>query len=127
DTARGPVVIGAVSRGVNNAATPCGGGGIYVRTDKIVQWIEQTVGKPVAKDACANVTGEDPDDGSGTDPGTGTGDGTEEGDDFAYGAVSGGCSVGGSPATSGVSLAFLALGMMFAGRRRRRGALAAKP
>ena len=31
-----PWSIGAVSRGVDGASTPCGGGGIYVRTDKIV-------------------------------------------------------------------------------------------
>ena len=55
DTAGGPVVIGAVSRGIANAATPCGAGGIYVRTDKIVAWIEATAGKPIAKDACDDV------------------------------------------------------------------------
>jgi uncharacterized protein (TIGR03382 family) len=53
DTDRGPVLIGAVSRGVDNAATPCGGGGIYVRTDKIVTWIEDIVGESVTKDACS--------------------------------------------------------------------------
>jgi endonuclease G len=52
DTPNGAVLIGAVSRGVNGASTPCGGGGIYVRTDKIVEWIENTTHKAVAKDAC---------------------------------------------------------------------------
>lgn len=52
ETAGGPVVIGAVSRGVDNAQTPCGGGGIYVRTDKIIQWIEETAGRTIAKDDC---------------------------------------------------------------------------
>ena len=32
---RGAVLVGAVSRGVDGSSTPCGGGGIYVRTDKI--------------------------------------------------------------------------------------------
>lgn len=52
DTPAGPVVIGAVSRGVDGAATPCGGGGIYVRTDKLVAWIEETSGREIAKDDC---------------------------------------------------------------------------
>ena len=52
DTDRGSILVGAVSRGVDNADTPCGGGGIYVRTDKIVTWIEDTVGQDVTKDAC---------------------------------------------------------------------------
>jgi endonuclease G len=52
DTPNGAVLIGAVSRGVDGASTPCGGGGIYVRTDKIIDWIESTTHKTVAKDAC---------------------------------------------------------------------------
>lgn len=52
DTPNGAVLIGAVSRGVDGASTPCGGGGIYVRTDKIVEWIESTTHKTVAKDTC---------------------------------------------------------------------------
>ncbi|MBV8759649.1 MAG: trypsin-like serine protease [Deltaproteobacteria bacterium] len=62
DTDRGPILIGAVSRGVDGAAQPCGGGGIYVRTDKVVSWIESTTHRTIAKDDCglgsdaANVT-----------------------------------------------------------------------
>jgi uncharacterized protein (TIGR03382 family) len=52
DTPNGAVLIGAVSRGVDGSATPCGGGGIYVRTDKIIEWIESTTKKTVAKDNC---------------------------------------------------------------------------
>ncbi len=57
DTERGPIVVGAVSRGVDNTATPCGGGGIYVRTDKIISWIEETAGKDIAKDDCTAADG----------------------------------------------------------------------
>ena len=53
DTPRGAVVIGAVSRGVDGAATPCGGGGIYVRTDKVIAWIEETAARAIAKDDCS--------------------------------------------------------------------------
>lgn len=101
ETARGPIVIGAVSRGVNNAATPCGSGGIYVRTDKIVQWIEETAGKSVSKDDCA-------------------------GEDFSADVVEDetapadevGCSSTGS-STSTLGFGALALGLALARRRRR--------
>jgi endonuclease G len=52
DTPRGVIAIGTVSRGVNASPTPCGGGGIYVRTDKVIAWIEQTSGRTIAQDDC---------------------------------------------------------------------------
>jgi endonuclease G len=52
DTSRGAVVVGAVSRGVDGADTPCGGGGIYVRTDKLIDWIEQTTERAIEQDGC---------------------------------------------------------------------------
>jgi endonuclease G len=52
DTPRGTIAIGAVSRGVDGSSDPCGGGGIYVRTDKLVAWIEETAGTAIAKDTC---------------------------------------------------------------------------
>ncbi len=116
DTPRGPVVIGAVSRGLDGAATPCGGGGIYVRTDKIVQWLETTTGKTIEKDNCvAGPGGEDP---GGEDPGgegpdgngpSGPSGGSPSGD------LSGGCSTGGDSSGAGLLLIGLALVL----RRRR--------
>jgi secreted trypsin-like serine protease len=100
DTARGPMVIGAVSRGVDNAATPCGGGGIYVRTDKIVDWIEETAGKTIEKDSCVNP------------------DGTQEqtfAADLPESTELGGCSTG--RGTGGGMLVLAAIGL--AARRRR--------
>jgi secreted trypsin-like serine protease len=96
DTPAGTIVIGAVSRGVDNAATPCGGGGIYVRTDKLVEWLEQTTGREIAKDAC---------------------DVTYATDDFADdGTEAVGCSATrGGAGLGGVVIALLALA-----RRRRR-------
>ncbi len=121
DTPRGMVVIGAVSRGVENSPTACGGGGIYVRTDKILQWIETTAGKAVMKDDC--VTGPDTGGtGTGSGSGSGTGEDLEGGTNF--GDVTGGCSASGTGSTSTVGFAFLALGMMLS--RRRRG-FSAKP
>lgn len=53
NTPRGYVLIGAVSRAYDNATQACGQGGIYVRADKVLAWIETTTGKTVAKDNCA--------------------------------------------------------------------------
>ena len=53
NTPRGYVLIGAVSRAYDNATQACGQGGIYVRADKVLNWIETTAGKTVSKDNCA--------------------------------------------------------------------------
>jgi len=134
DTPRGTMVIGAVSRGLDNSPTPCGGGGIYVRTDKILTWIEQVAGKPVSKDSCVNGTppgGDEEPAGGGDGDGGGNGDGNGGGDGTGGGqgpqgpapdlggadVVTGGCSAAGG--SSGAALA-LALGALLAARRRRR-------
>lgn len=100
ETSRGPILIGAVSRGVNNAATPCGSGGIYVRTDKIAQWIEETAGKAVTKDDCAGTENSYADENEQTPP-----------------ADEVGCSTTGS-GTSTLGFGALALGLALARRRR---------
>jgi uncharacterized protein (TIGR03382 family) len=61
ETPTGTVVIGAVSRGVDGSDTPCGGGGIYVRTDKLIDWIEETTGKTIAADGCDGTEYSSPD------------------------------------------------------------------
>lgn len=112
DTPRGTVVVGAVSRGLDGAATPCGGGGIYVRTDKIVAWIEQTAGKSIEKDLCATGPGgtdPNPDPGGDDPPGTNDPESPDDGGD-----IGGGCSTSG-----GSGGALLALGFVLALRRRR--------
>lgn len=111
DTPRGVVVIAAVSRGLDGSATPCGGGGIYVRTDKVLAWIEATVGHPVAKDSCADAAGEDPSGGAGGSGGVGNGEGFS-------GPAGGGCAAGGG---GGGWLAIGAvLGTLLVTRRARR-------
>lgn len=52
DTERGPVLIASVSRGLAGNPEPCGGAGIYVRTDKLVSWIEKTADRTVTTDDC---------------------------------------------------------------------------
>ncbi len=115
DTPRGTIVIGAVSRGLDNAATPCGGGGIYVRTDAVVAWIEATTGKTVSKDTC--LTGEDLGEAEDpTEPGPSGGDGDEAGG-FESSDVTGGCAT--SEGGVGAGGAILAVGLALARRRRR--------
>jgi uncharacterized protein (TIGR03382 family) len=120
DTPRGTMVIAAVSRGLDNSATPCGGGGIYVRTDKVLQWIEQTAGHPVTKDSCATGTtppdGEDPAGGDDPPPGGGDPSGPDNDGGSYGGEITGGCS------TSGGSGAGLLLGLAALGLFRRRRA-----
>lgn len=94
DTPRGAVVIAAVSRGLDDSATPCGGGGIYVRTDKVIAWIEETTKRTIAKDSCEDALASED-----------TGD-----------ADSGGCSTSGG---SGGALVILIVTIVGALRRRR--------
>ena len=56
-TPRGEVVVGVVSRGVAAASTACGGGGIYVRTDKLAGWLADVaseIATDVTIDACGS-------------------------------------------------------------------------
>jgi secreted trypsin-like serine protease len=55
-------LIGVVSRGIGTNAKPCGGGGVYVRADRVVEWIEKTTGKSVSRSTC-----DAPADGPGSD------------------------------------------------------------
>jgi hypothetical protein len=41
-------LLGATSRGINNADNVCGDGGIYVRVDKFLDWIREMTGVAIA-------------------------------------------------------------------------------
>jgi hypothetical protein len=43
-TSYGPILAGVTSRGYDNSPVACSDGGIYVRPDKAIDWIEMTVG-----------------------------------------------------------------------------------
>lgn len=86
-TRHGAALVGVVSRGLALPGAPCGNGGVYVRADKVVSWIQSVTGRQLERAAC---------EGRGDDPETG------EVED----AESGGCSAGG-----GVDLA---LGVLLA-------------
>ena len=51
-TKDGPALIGVVSRGLLASKAPCGEGGVFVRADKVVKWIEKVSGRKVGRLAC---------------------------------------------------------------------------
>lgn len=54
-TRYGAVLAGVTSRSYDSARFPCSEGGIYVRPDKILDWIERVAGVPVARVASPRV------------------------------------------------------------------------
>jgi len=59
DTPAGPALIGVVSRGEALTDRPCGNGGVYVRADKVVSWIQRMTGETVARTRCAGASDQD--------------------------------------------------------------------
>ena len=123
-TPHGTVLAGVVSRGLNDSPTPCGHGGIYVRPDAVLDWIEQTAGQPITRASCTAPDAPDP--GDADDDGDDVGDGgDEDGDDEDPAAdpagpgrpVVGGCAAGG--AGGGAAPALLLLAALLFRRRRR--------
>ena len=51
-TAIGEFLIGVTSRGYDDATTPCGEGGIYVRADAVIEWIESESGQSLPRATC---------------------------------------------------------------------------
>jgi len=98
DTPGGPALVGVVSRGFAMAGAPCGGGGVYVRADQVIPWIQRVTHETVVRTKCAGAADED------ADPPAATSEG--------------GCAVGGGAGGSLViALGALAAAVGF-GRRR---------
>ncbi|HTR51983.1 MAG TPA: serine protease [Kofleriaceae bacterium] len=95
----GDTEIGVVSRGVSADGKPCGGGGVYVRADRVVSWIESVTKRKIARSTC-----------------DGKADGGDGGDD----AAAGGCDVAGG-ALGGGALVLAALAWLLAIPRKPRG------
>ena len=51
-TERGDYLVGITSRGYADSSLPCSQGGIYVRPDKIIEWIEEQSGRTLARATC---------------------------------------------------------------------------
>ena len=59
DTPGGPALVGVVSRGFAMAGAPCGGGGVYVRADQVVSWIQRETHETVVRTKCAGAADQD--------------------------------------------------------------------
>jgi len=55
DTAEGMLITGIVSRAAVPSRYPCGEGGIYVRADAVLPWIEESIGEPLPPAECEGV------------------------------------------------------------------------
>jgi len=105
-TASGLALLGVVSRGMDLPGRPCGNGGIYVRADKVVAWIERTAQRRVRRTSCDRPSDE-----------------SEEASDEA-----GGCSAaGGAGAAVLVLVGFGVIGRSRNERRRRTAAASTTP
>ena len=51
-TELGDYLVGVTSRGYDDAELPCGDGGIYVRADAVVDWIEEESGEEIPRATC---------------------------------------------------------------------------
>jgi uncharacterized protein (TIGR03382 family) len=103
-TSSGLALAGVVSRGLALPGAPCGNGGVYVRADKVVAWIERVTGRKLDRAGCS---------GQPDDPGA-TSDGPED---------DGGCNAGGGTAC----LPLLALAIAAVFRRRATSSGAGRP
>jgi endonuclease G len=52
DTPSGAALIGVVSRGEAAAGAPCGGGGVYIRADKVMTWVERVTARKIDRAPC---------------------------------------------------------------------------
>jgi uncharacterized protein (TIGR03382 family) len=92
----GHALVGIVSRGLALPAAPCGNGGVYVRVDKVISWIQSVSGRTLAKTQC----------------------GAPDADAIAEEPAAGGCST--SSSAVGLLAAFVLLvGAWFLARRVR--------
>ena len=82
-TAAGPALIGVVSRASAVSGPACGDGGVYVRADKVISWVQQVTHEKVLRTRCPGA-GDDGDEDAATDDISGAGG--------ALGS-SGGCAV----------------------------------
>jgi secreted trypsin-like serine protease len=58
----GHALVGVVSRGLALPAAPCGNGGVYVRVDKVISWIQSVTGRTLARTRCATQDADDGDE-----------------------------------------------------------------
>ncbi|HEU0031744.1 MAG TPA: trypsin-like serine protease [Kofleriaceae bacterium] len=90
NTPQGMALVGVVSRGVALPGAPCGSGGIYVRADKVVSWVQSVTGVRLTRTTCT---------------------GPADGDDRELEPADGGCQTGAGAGLGGLlATAWLVLG-----------------
>ncbi|MDQ3365192.1 MAG: serine protease [Myxococcota bacterium] len=58
----GHVLLGVVSRGLALPAAACGNGGVYVRVDKVISWVQSVTGRKLERTSCAGRADGDADE-----------------------------------------------------------------
>lgn len=58
-TGSGPALLAVASRSLTLPATPCGGGGVFVRVDRVASWIERVTQRALVRAACRAPTDEE--------------------------------------------------------------------
>jgi secreted trypsin-like serine protease len=119
-TASGPALIGVVSRGLLAFGEPCASGGVYVRADKVVAWIQSVTDRKIDRVPCDLPTddGGDHDDGHDDDSARDDGGSDSPGD-------GGGCNAAGGVhggLQSGLAIYYAALVLLGLIRLRAGGA-----
>ena len=107
ETPEGPALAGIVSRGLALSVAPCGGGGVYVRADKVTSWIQRVTGRTLTRTRCDAPADAD------TDTDTDTAADSADAADAADATT--GCTAGGGEL--GAAVVLLTAGVW---RRRRR-------
>ncbi|MBT3224105.1 MAG: trypsin-like serine protease, partial [Proteobacteria bacterium] len=59
-TEEGNFLVGITSRAAVPSTVPCGDGGIYVRVDALVDWIEETTGEELPRPDCSDIPNRSP-------------------------------------------------------------------
>ena len=59
-TEEGEFLVGITSRAAVPSSVPCGDGGIYVRADAVVEWIEDITGEELPRPNCSDVPNRSP-------------------------------------------------------------------
>ena len=72
-TDHGDYLVGITSRAANWTGPSCGEGGIYVRPDAIIDWIEETSGRSIPRPDCGDTGGDEGGTTTGGEGGTTTG------------------------------------------------------
>lgn len=119
-TAKGPALFGIVSRGVSAIGNPCENGGVYVRADKVVAWVQSVTDRRLDRVPCVAPTSD-----GGDTPADGDLDALHDGSDGdgRSDEATAGCNAAGAMG-SGFALYYAALVIL--GLRRRRGAQIAR-